>query len=67
MHGRLILKIVSREEWADATEAGLFRGAEIDLIDGYIHFPHEIRSLKLQPNISPVAMIYCWSPSVKKN
>ena len=38
MHGRLILKIVSREEWGNATKTGLFRGAEIDLKDGYIHF-----------------------------
>jgi len=38
MHDRMILKIVSREQWAAATEAGVFRGAEIDLEDGYIHF-----------------------------
>ena len=38
MQNRMILKIVSRDEWAVATEAGTFRGAEIDLQDGYIHF-----------------------------
>lgn len=38
MDKKLLLKIVSREEWATATASGLFRGAEIDLKDGYIHF-----------------------------
>ena len=33
-----IYKICPAELWADAEAAGVFRGAGIDLIDGYIHF-----------------------------
>ncbi len=35
---KLIFKIVSAEQWAIAEAAGEFKGAEIDLADGYIHF-----------------------------
>ena len=35
---KLIYKIVSRSEWKQAELEGIFRGAEIDLTDGYIHF-----------------------------
>ena len=34
----LIFKIVSRAEWERAEAEGVFRGAAIDLQDGYIHF-----------------------------
>jgi len=34
----LIYKICHATLWSDAVEAGEFKGAEIDLIDGYIHF-----------------------------
>ena len=34
----LIYKIVPRSLWADAVAAGVFKGAPIDLTDGYIHF-----------------------------
>ena len=34
----LIYKICSREAWQEATVAGEFTGAEIDLQDGFIHF-----------------------------
>jgi len=33
-----IYKICSATLWEAAVEAGEFKGAEIDLIDGYIHF-----------------------------
>lgn len=33
-----IYKIVSRQQWADATVAGFFNGSRVDLADGYIHF-----------------------------
>ena len=33
-----IYKVVTRQLWAEAEEAGVFRGAPIDLEDGYIHF-----------------------------
>jgi uncharacterized protein (DUF952 family) len=33
-----IYKVVSREQWAEAGQAGTFRGAPIDLQDGFIHF-----------------------------
>ncbi|WP_457797360.1 DUF952 domain-containing protein [Methylocystis sp. S23] len=33
-----IYKIVSAPEWRAAEAAGVFRGAAIDLADGYIHF-----------------------------
>ena len=33
-----IYKIVSKSAWAEAEKAGVFKGAEIDLADGYIHF-----------------------------
>lgn len=35
---KTIYKIVPRELWQEARAAGLFRGAPIDLKDGYIHF-----------------------------
>ena len=34
----LIYKICPRALWAEAERAGVFRGAPIDLADGYIHF-----------------------------
>ncbi|HKT16539.1 MAG TPA: DUF952 domain-containing protein [Stellaceae bacterium] len=33
-----IFKILSAAEWQAAERAGIFRGAGIDLADGYIHF-----------------------------
>jgi len=33
-----IYKIISKDEWAAAEAAGVFKGASIDLTDGYIHF-----------------------------
>jgi uncharacterized protein (DUF952 family) len=33
-----LYKIVSRDAWAAALAAGVFKGAAIDLSDGYIHF-----------------------------
>ncbi len=35
---KTIYKIVPRELWQTARQAGVFRGAAIDLKDGYIHF-----------------------------
>jgi|SRR5579863_5338123 len=35
---RLIYKILAAAEWQAAERAGIFRGAGIDLSDGYIHF-----------------------------
>lgn len=37
----IVYKIVSFEEWDLALEQGTFKGAEIDLSDGYIHFSTE--------------------------
>ena len=34
----LIYKIVPNALWREAKEAGVFKGAAIDLTDGYIHF-----------------------------
>lgn len=34
----VIYKICRAGEWRDAAQAGAFRGAAIDLKDGYIHF-----------------------------
>lgn len=36
--GKIIYKIVTAEQWSDAERLGEFRGAPIDLQDGYIHF-----------------------------
>jgi uncharacterized protein (DUF952 family) len=33
-----IYKIVTQDEWREAEKEGLFRGAPVDLADGYIHF-----------------------------
>jgi uncharacterized protein (DUF952 family) len=33
----LVYKVVGAAEWAAAESEGVFRGAEIDLSDGYIH------------------------------
>ena len=35
---QLIYKILSAAEWAEAERAGVFRGAGIDVKDGFIHF-----------------------------
>ena len=37
-HVQLIYKIMSLQQWSIAQEAGVFKGAEVDLVDGYIHF-----------------------------
>lgn len=34
----LIYKITTAEQWAEAEQLGKFRGAPIDIRDGYIHF-----------------------------
>lgn len=34
----LIYKIVTSEQWAEAEKTGAFKGAPVDLADGYIHF-----------------------------
>jgi uncharacterized protein (DUF952 family) len=34
----LVYKICPRALWAEAERTGVFRGAPIDLADGYIHF-----------------------------
>lgn len=38
MVDQFIFKIVSRAEWELAQSIGTFKGASIDLSDGYIHF-----------------------------
>ena len=35
---QVIYKICRADEWREAAQAGAFRGAAIDLTDGYIHF-----------------------------
>ncbi len=35
---KTIYKIVPKELWREARATGLFKGAQIDLKDGYIHF-----------------------------
>jgi uncharacterized protein (DUF952 family) len=35
---RLIFKIVPEDLWKEAGREGLFKGAPVDLADGYIHF-----------------------------
>ena len=35
---QLIYKIETRETWEQAIKAGIYRGAPIDLNDGFIHF-----------------------------
>ncbi|MGI9499634.1 MAG: DUF952 domain-containing protein [Geminicoccaceae bacterium] len=34
----IIYKIVTAEQWNEAEKAGVFKGAPVDLADGYIHF-----------------------------
>lgn len=34
----IIYKVCSRSAWQSAIEAGQFEGAEVDLLDGFIHF-----------------------------
>ena len=34
----IIYKIVTEAEWDEAKKAGVFKGAPVDLADGYIHF-----------------------------
>ena len=34
----VVYKIVTSEQWDEAKRAGVFKGAPVDLADGYIHF-----------------------------
>ena len=34
----VIYKIVTRDQWDQARHVGVFKGAPVDLADGYIHF-----------------------------
>lgn len=45
MPSSLIYKIVTADQWAQALRDGAFRGAPVDLADGYIHFSaaHQVR------------------------
>lgn len=43
---RIIYKIVPRELWQRARDEGVFRGAAIDLKDGYIHFSTAAQALE---------------------
>ncbi|POF34911.1 DUF952 domain-containing protein [Roseibium marinum] len=35
---KLIFKIVPRSLWREAVDSGVFKGAPVDLADGFIHF-----------------------------
>lgn len=35
---RIIYKVATKAQWEEAEKAGVFKGAPIDLADGYIHF-----------------------------
>ncbi len=41
----MLFKIATREEWSVAERQGVFRGAPVDLEDGFIHFSlaHQVR------------------------
>ncbi|MCE3290678.1 MAG: dihydroorotate dehydrogenase [Caulobacter sp.] len=41
-----IYKLVSRGEWEAARAAGAFRGAAVDLADGYIHFSTGVQAVE---------------------
>lgn len=43
---RIIYKIVPRELWQRARDEGVFRGAAIDLNDGYIHFSTAVQAVE---------------------
>ena len=34
----VVYKIVTKDQWGEAEKAGVFKGAPVDLADGYIHF-----------------------------
>ena len=35
---KIIYKIVTHEQWREAEATGIFKGAPVDLADGFIHF-----------------------------
>ncbi len=37
-HPDVIFKIVNKDAWREARDAGVFSGAPIDIADGFIHF-----------------------------
>jgi uncharacterized protein (DUF952 family) len=43
---RIIYKIVPQELWQEARRDGVFRGAAIDLQDGYIHFSTALQAVE---------------------
>jgi uncharacterized protein (DUF952 family) len=57
----LIYKIVDRENWHQAIEAGRFDGAAVDLTDGFIHFSTDeqvAETLRLHfPGVSNLMLI----------
>ena len=38
MNGKLVYKIFTRAQWEGALATGTFKGAPVDLADGFIHF-----------------------------
>ena len=52
-----IYKIVTDAAWREAERAGVFRGAAIDLQDGYIHFSTAGQVERLRRATSPVRPI----------
>lgn len=44
MTAKTIYKIVARDTWRQAEAAGTFKGATIDLVDGYIHFSTAVQA-----------------------
>lgn len=40
----LVYKITGLEEWRAAEAAGVFRGAPVDLADGYVHFSTAVQA-----------------------
>lgn len=43
---KTIYKIVPRELWQEARSASLFKGAPVDLKDGYIHFSTAVQAVE---------------------
>lgn len=44
MTAKTIYKIVAKDAWREAEAAGIFKGATIDLADGYIHFSTAVQA-----------------------
>jgi len=64
---QLIYKILSATEWQEAEREGVFKGAGIDINDGFIHFSTAEQAAETAAKISQARRDWWWSPSMRRS